>query len=1186
MPLITEDQATGALTGLPGVLPQIAEPPKPSFGETLSAVIESGSKKAFADAMSGGTDALMPGYNPWSFGMGVRTQSGALPTQPGYNPYQDPQTDDLHGDDILHVSDSQSPEETRQIIAKLRAEHQTRDVLARSGGMGVALSIADGIVDPATIIAMALPVAAPEAWGSRAARIGYGVAASVAADSATEALLQSQQELRDWKDSAIAIGAGALVTGAMGAWATRMPKSEFDLMRDAVSAELKAADSTTGAMHQWGNVKLEDLNIDSTVGRWIAKSFGKISPLTRVMQSSSKEARMLALETADVPYLLKGNVEGTVTNPVALETRIQQQTMQSFVTLVRGFDDAYATYVKRVGKDAVSRTEFGHMVSAAARRGDKSDIVEVSAAARNTREVFEADRKALVDFGLLEEDAKVLGAESYFPRVYDYEAIRQNAIDFRARIEKWISENPKVVEETKDVLAARKRLDALAAKAPEGGAAPGSHDAVVAAHQAEVETARKAHTQALKDLQANREAQVLAGRELRQRERASEAISQQLYELETRRAGLAEDMKGSTPEQITKAEARLDREIERVRQQGIKQDDLRAKAQKAAIEAEQARDDIKAAIKDARKAVSEAIQKAKAVKEDARMVAAHDAEVEKAKNAYRDPAEIKAQVEEIVSHIMGTFRGRADLGRAVNPKVLKSRVFDIPDTVIEPYLVSDYQRVMQGYLRSIKPQIEARKMGLGPEDWDARLAEVGNEYKNRLANAKSPAEISKINKEAESVLNNLGRMRDRMMNQYGAKGGAEFQTLVRVARLTRSYNYMRLLGSQTVSSLSDFAHVASRYGLARTSARLGRFIVDSGFRKMSRAAAQRFGTALDRIIDTRGSTLAEIGDSITSGYGVMGKIERGMEHATGAFTKYTLMSSWNEMIKTLTVSLESDALLRAARNPAGLSKFKRGQLAAIGFGDDELRRLAEMPIDDSDGLLRAGTEAWPDKELAAKFETAMVRAANVMSLTKGAGDLPLAMDHEAIKTLFQFKSFGMSSVNRIMIPVAQGLSHGDAATASGAAMMIALGGATYAAKEYAAGREPDLSAGSLAVQAVNWSGLTGFFPDIWDPIAGLGPKPMRGMRFSKFSDQEPIQTALGPTMGTTVDLYNVIRGITDGSVKASDIHAARKMLPYQNFVALRRVFNAIEGEFAEGVGAEGATNKTFTERVTQTDAPH
>ena len=96
----------------------------------------------------------------------------------GYNPFADPQLEGAPPEWFDRLIRVDSPEEMTQKLRKLRQEQSDRDTIARSGWPGVALTLSTALTDPLTLLSVAVPVAAPEAWGTRAERIGAAVAAT------------------------------------------------------------------------------------------------------------------------------------------------------------------------------------------------------------------------------------------------------------------------------------------------------------------------------------------------------------------------------------------------------------------------------------------------------------------------------------------------------------------------------------------------------------------------------------------------------------------------------------------------------------------------------------------------------------------------------------------------------------------------------------------------------------------------------------------------------------------------------------------------------------------------------------------------------------------------------------------------------------------------------------------------
>ncbi len=906
---------------------------------------------------------------------------------PGYDPLGDIAGYEDYASRFIR---SQSPIETTVIKQRINTELSDRATLHRTGGKGLAASIAAGAIDPLTLASMAIPVAPALTGASRAARIGAGVAANAAVDTASEIILHQNQELRTVGESALNVGAGTLLTGIFGTIATRVPKPVFEEARTRLAKELAKApeSSTSGAMRVGALTTLEDETI-ARGGRTLARTVGRISPITRLMQAPVKAVRVLAQELGEVPYLLNKNLRGLAT-ATPVETRVKQAIAQRGHDLVSSLDDAFARYRDKGGQ--LTLREFGVEVSRAMRRGDVHDIPEVADMARRTRKVFETDKQELQRLGALPEDVELVGAASYLPRVYDQYAIAANRTELEQRLTRWFTENP-----------------------------------------------------------------------------------------------------------------------------------LR--------------------------------------REDGSVIE-------------RSAPEIADAVASTMDRLQGTVRGLADVGGPKNPNMMKARALDVPDEILEPFLVSDFERVMSGYNRAIVPQIELRR-SFGSITLENELQGVADEFHVLQTYARTDAEKETLRQAQANALNDLTVLRDRLLGQTGPRGADSLQ-LVRMQRLARSYNYVRLLGAQTLSSLPDYGRLVAQYGLLRTARVTAKFLTSIRANRLTREDAKRMGTALEWTLDTRAASLADIGDELAGS-----RLEDVAHRTTQLFTRATLMATWNSSLKAMASALEQESILRAVRK-GSLSAIERGKLAAHGIGEQELARIraqVEQHASDEAGMMRARTELWSDREAASLLEQAVLRSADTIVLTRGHGDLPVFMDRELAKTLFQFKSFGMASVNRLMIPIAQGLAHGDVAAANGLAVMLTLGAATYVAKEYAAGREADTSPERLIPEALNWSGVLGFLPDVYDPLLGA---PLHLPRFSRYQDRSISESLSGPTAGTIHTLLNTVSAFTDGSVKQKDLHKLRQILPLQNVFYLRRLVDALEGEAGEAIGAEGSDTASFGERVTRT----
>lgn len=905
-----------------------------------------------------------------------------FPDQPGYDVYGDGGAEIKGYENYAdRFTKSTSPEQTQQIKNQINSELQDKATLGAAGVPGMVASVSAGAVDPISLSLMLLP-GGQEASVGRIARVAGIVGTNVAAGEAQAGALAANSQTTNYSDGAIPrIGANALLAGVLGGIATRVPRAELDAVTARTTQNLQQPISSTAGAAAVASTTLADESI-ARGGQTIAKTVGQISPVTRIFTNSEvPEARQLAQQLVDPGFMLNKNLQGVAT-PTSVEMRVNQIENVRNAQLFQKFDSEYASYKLDGGE--LSKPEFSAEVADAMRNNDTHEIKQVRAVAEYTRPMFQGDRKILSEVGAMPEGEGVVGASSYFPRVYDQHAIMANRTDIEQRLQDWFTQNPKIDEKT----------------------------------------------------------------------------------------GMP-------------------------------------------IE--------------------------------------------------REPVEVRGAVYDTLDRIQGTVRGTADIGQGVrNPSILKGRSLDVPDAILKPYLSHDFEHVMGAYNRAVLPQIEMRRT-FGSTDLAKELQQVTDAYHTKINYATSDEAKAKLVKQQAKDMADLALLRDRVMNQTGPRGN-ESLNMVRAAQLVRSFNYLRMLGGQTLSAIPDVGRLVTRYGLVNTSKRMATQLLrlDGG---LSKADAQRMGTALDTVLHTRQHTLEGIGDEMSGS-----RMAERLHNATANFTKITGIAAWDSMMRTASAQLEQDALHRLI-SKQNVSVLERGKLAAHGIGDAELPAIREQWLkhgSDENGLNRARTELWDDKDAAAAVEHAVQRAGSSNAFFVGKGDLPGFANGQLGKLILQFKSFAISSVNRLAIPLAQGLAHRDVMAANGLASMLALGALTYYVKELAAGRQPDLNPHNLISEAVQKSGILTYVPDLYDPLAGTLHLP----RFSKFADLNPLETAMGATFGTGATLLETVRRLSKGNISATDIHKLRQLLPYNNLFYLTRIVNMLEGKTADAIGAKNAPGKS------------
>lgn len=1172
MPLITQEQADAGTPLVPQPVapatPQAAKPPPSALDVTAAAFRQSNILSSVFDraANEGPQTAPQPGYDP--FGNGG---------------------EDIKGyEDYAHrFVDAESPEQVQAIKNRISSELSDKETLSRADGWGYTASMAAGAVDPISLSLMLLPGVGEVAGAGRLARIAAVVGTNVAGGEAQQAALAANSETTGYSEGIISrIGVNALLGSVLGGLATRIPRAELDALAARTETRLGAPESSTAGAAAVPQTTLEDEAV-ARGGRGLAKTIGQVSPSTRIFSDSKvPEARRLAQQLVDPGILLEKNFKGEATLP-SVEMKVNQQENVRNSQLFRKFDTEFADYKQTGGE--LSKTEFSAAVADAMRNSDTHEIPQVKNVAQFARPMFQGDRSVLAEMGAMKEGEDVTGAPSYFPRVYDQPMIAANRTDIEKRLYDWFKVTPKttVAEVTGDAKLSPETLqDAQAAREaavkPHQEALDAAMKTANEAHAAVVQPAREVRETAKKEARAARDAVIKPATESRD---TTIKASEDARDEAIRKADdkYYESLKGPGEEGYVEARRAANETRDKATKEAKDLHDRVVTVAKETHEAaiQKAKDEFKTSLKAADEAHDAAVQPARdarkaAVKEaNEKFAEAKKAAIEQADKAreaaarpgipvYRDPAEIKASVHETLDHIQGITRGVADIGQGVShPAFLKGRALDVPDSILKPYLSHDFEHVMMSYNHAILPQIEMRR-SFGTPDLADQFREVSDAYHKEIENAGSDAEKQALQEQHAEDLNNLTLLRDRVMNQTGPKGN-ESLALVRSAQLIRSFNYLRTLGGQTLSAIPDIGRLVGRYGLVNTSHRLTQFLTGATA-GLSRADAQRMGTACDVALHTRQHTLDGIGDELAGS-----QLSQGMKNATATYTKLTGIASWDAMMRVLSSQLEQDAIFRAITKD-NISSVEMAKLASHGIGTSELGAIKAQWLEHGSnefGLNRARTELWTDKGAAERVEGAVQRAASSTAFFVGKGDLPGFTSSQIGKMLVQFKAFAISSVNRMTIPLAQGVAHGDIKAANGIMSLMALGGMSYYVKEIAAGRKPDMSPGALIPNAIQRSGLLTYVPDLYDPVAGTFHMP----RFAKFQDLNPLETAAGPSFGTAATLLETVRRMTDGNVTASDMHKLRQMLPYQNLFYFNRLINMVEGKTADAVGAAGASDR-------------
>lgn len=523
-------------------------------------------------------------------------------------------------------------------------------------------------------------------------------------------------------------------------------------------------------------------------------------------------------------------------------------------------------------------------------------------------------------------------------------------------------------------------------------------------------------------------------------------------------------------------------------------------------------------------------------------------------------AELRSVTDEVIDNILGHADGRIPYEIVSGPRgPLKERLLKIETAKIHEFVENDIETVMRAQMRTMSADVELAKK-FGSVDLKEEIRKVNDEANAKIAKATTAKERQTLEKARKGAIRDIEGIRDRLRGTYRLPADPS-SLVVRTGRIARNLNYVRLLGGMTISAVPDMAKVVFTHGLTSTF-RDGFIPMVRNFKafRLAGEEVKSAGTALDMVLDSRTMAIADIADE----FGHHSKFERGLSALSTKFGVVSLMAPWNAAMKQFSGLVTMTNILRAAeRMKLGKASEKDiRRLAASGIDAEMAKRIAKQFSEhgeDADGVLLAQGEKWTDRGALEAFRAAVVRDVDRIIVTPGQ-DKPLWMSTELGKTIGQFKSFAISTMQKTMLA---GLQQRDAATLNGAILMMGLGALSYYLKQTLAGRPLSDNPKVWVAEAFDWSGLSGWLMDV-NAIAEkatrgrVGVSALTGQQISRYATRNVTGAFLGPSADAVADIFQVSGSIFAGDTTKGDLRRARQLVPMQNIFYLRTLFNQVE----------------------------
>lgn len=544
-----------------------------------------------------------------------------------------------------------------------------------------------------------------------------------------------------------------------------------------------------------------------------------------------------------------------------------------------------------------------------------------------------------------------------------------------------------------------------------------------------------------------------------------------------------------------------------------------------------------------------------------------------------DPGEAATIVDDFITRLNKTDYSRFQEFR-VKFGNLKERSLDVPPDILRDYGDTDAFNVISSYINGVVTDIETQKTfgWLDPPDnqLDNPFEEIIRNAQLRAAQEADPDKARAIVERAAKDVDTLQELLRRIRGTNASRIPPSMLGLSRAAEQARNWNFMRLMGSSVLSSLPDFARVASANGWGRT---LGFLIKDMGsfFKqtRISKAQARKLGIAVETVLNHRMRAI----ESLDETYRGRSKIEAFLSKRASPTVAYlTLQPQWTDAMKAIDSVLTVDHLLSIAEDLAAgklVAPARMRDLTTAGLDADWAAKVvqAKEAWVNVDGLKQLDIDKLReiDPELADRTIFGLHQAINDTVISPGVGDIPAWMDRNDLgRSLGQFKRWVIAGQTRILVRMIQHAAAKEYATvASHLGGLIAFGMIATALRDIAADGEVDFnrSTQEWVWSGVDRSGVLGLFSEM-DAMVGMttgwnAARLIGGAQLSRFRDRTALDQALGPTAGLIDDTLKAIMRLTDGSMDMKDVQALRRLAPLQNWFLTNYLLDVVTGKQAK-----------------------
>jgi hypothetical protein len=333
----------------------------------------------------------------------------------------------------------------------------------------------------------------------------------------------------------------------------------------------------------------------------------------------------------------------------------------------------------------------------------------------------------------------------------------------------------------------------------------------------------------------------------------------------------------------------------------------------------------------------------------------------------------------------------------------------------------------------------------------------------------------------------------------------------------------------------------------------------SVIKQMTQKEARQAGIAVDAALGLRANSFSDIGDLFGSRYAM----ERALNQSTGIFFMMNGLNYWNQAIKEFSSNIISLRMTNAImRNFQTLNATDRRKLLANGIDGNDAFRMQQLIRQHGqrvDGEWLPNTALWGDKAMVQKFRNALNQSVDRTIITPGAGDRALWTSTEFGSLITQFKGYGQGATVRLLT---SGLQEKDSAFWQGAFVLVGMASLVNEFKKKQYGIDKEQSYSELMADAIDRSGVLGWFTDVNNSIEKLsdyrlGLRPMMGKSQGYLPFGAKAGALFGPVASNITTAGSVATDILSGEADDRTLRSARFITPTGNLPYLDPIWDKI-----------------------------